>query len=601
MSSNISSLPGSKFYEFSDFKAKFNFKNGFHTERIAKGGYGEVFNTKVGDEQFIIKSQKDFPAFVRELSILSSIVHPNIVKIEGWSSEKDKIFYIAQKRGVNINTTIEELFKNYTDKVIGDFINKTFDKILDAIRFLHKNNIVHLDIKKENIVFYGYEPCLIDFGLTTYGYRYNNGLFVKPNAAYTLDNIDPEFGYYKYNSSDSDYYALSITMIKILQEVYIKYQKCDEKEPDRFPLFISNIDFSKDKNIFKLIYKDKNIEKIYKFCSEFTKPSKDRNSEFLPKFIKEYYKDKEPDGKLITTDTKEIDFKCNTAYQLIVDYLNKMMLLTNVSARTAFLTYHNLHRCFNINIDIPNLVKLKNYGEDFSAVRDLNKFALTSLYLSEVAYSSDANKTRSKIDNLCSYEFSENEIISKSIEMIRSYGDTVVTNTLWDYANCFGSLKDYFLYTMNCNYDPKKLPVVAQCDNKDKNVSFYELAESMNGSLVTHFRQVDEKYEDNKIIDNPYSSPSLDNPYDSKLLGDDEFIEKIKINIKGYNTSKFEYAWVEMLYFIIAFYPQIMSLKDKSYKKELNGICNQIYNSTKNRETKEFITSLINKYNINLR
>ncbi len=607
--SSDSSQIETKYFSFKEFQKTFNLRD--KRDTFNSGGYGTIYQTVKNGENYIIKSQNNFAAFVRELSILRSIEHTNIIKVEGWTTDNND-FYIAQKKGISIYEAIEitEL------KDMGRFYENIFSKMINTISFLHKNNIVHLDIKRDNIVFFKkgdiYEPCLIDFELATYGYRYSNGLFVKPYTAYSLDNIDPEFGYKKYNSADSDYYSLGITMHKILELIVIRYQKAQGITQLHKPsLFISDLNFYNDSifNESESMYRDMKFTKyfnvIYNFCAKVTMPLDTRKKDdFLEDVI--IYTD---DNKVVTTATKQIDFNCNTAYQLIVDYLNKLMLKTNVSARTAFLTYHNLHRCFDVNIKEGDLSLLKNYGKDYDVVRNLNKFALTSLYLSEIAYASNAEETNRKIDNLSSYEFDRFEIQQKAIEMIKSYGDIVVTNTLWDFANCAGSLPTFFNYTMSCDYDPIKRPKEsASCNGGNKNISFFDLAKSMNGNLPTHFTNVEftiKKEDLTAITSKDFESvKGMDNEIDSlNVLDAKEFREYaysiIQTYRNNYSNPKY-YAWIEVLYFIIGYIDSvtILTLNDSDFKRELDECSRSIFRN--NRKEEKFINKLCEKYRINL-
>lgn len=599
----------SMYKKFDPFSEEFNLNK---AGNLNQGGYGTIVQTG----NYIIKIQDNFPAFVRELSILRSIEHPNIIRIEGWTND-NKNFYMAQKKGISIYEAINET----KELNMGKFYNNIFDKMFNAIDFLHQGNIVHLDIKKDNIVFFKtgniYEPCLIDFGLATYGYRYSNGLFVKPDIAYSLDNIDPEFGYEKYNSSDSDFYSLAITMYKIL-EIIINNYLDNNKKTLEVKLFISDLDFRK-KSIFNYLDNNKKImkdlgfdedqlEKISTFCIEATKPIKSRNLNYLQEFKVIYKFEDNNEGTITTTRTKEINFNCTTAYQLVVDYLNKLMLTTNASARTAFLTYHNLHRCFdkNINTDSDKLLNLNKYGSDFDVVRDLNKFALTSLYLSVIAYSSNTQETERKIKDLCSYEFNHFEIIQNSIDMIRSYGDTVVTNTLWDYANCAGSLPTFFNYTMSCDYNPDSIPNEATCDNTDKNISFVDLATKMNNGILTHFDNIKPgKFENtNRTQITPVIKPSvINNEQDYNNLNNIEIQQAAKNIIKTYymkRENRKVYVWVEVLYFIIAYNPLIKQLYtiNPEIMEALNTVLINII--TINKDHQQFITNLFKKYDIKI-
>jgi serine/threonine protein kinase len=130
----------------------------------------EVKNKKTGQlgvfRTLRRKNDNDISRFFRELEILTKTKHPNIVKILDYTKDKEHQWYISKKG---------ERFERYWKKYFDKNINNPDSLLLEAIRILssltdglidlHKQGIIHRDIKARNIVLDDNIPVLIDFGI----------------------------------------------------------------------------------------------------------------------------------------------------------------------------------------------------------------------------------------------------------------------------------------------------------------------------------------------------------------------------------------------------------------------------------------------------
>ncbi|KAG1178912.1 hypothetical protein G6F70_001313 [Rhizopus microsporus] len=147
--------------------------------RIAEGTYGvvQLAECKRTKKRVAIKlirnsmchgRKKLRDAFLKEISVCMSMpVHPCIIQISK-VYEQDDIMYIVMeysgKNGDLFECVASYQFKEYEVKII-------FDQIAHAIAFLHERNIVHRDIKLENVVIFDRERLIVklcDFGLSTF-------------------------------------------------------------------------------------------------------------------------------------------------------------------------------------------------------------------------------------------------------------------------------------------------------------------------------------------------------------------------------------------------------------------------------------------------
>lgn len=100
-----------------------------------------------------------------ELSMLQRLKHPHIVKFVDWFESRDKFYIVTQL------ATGGELFDRICDR--GKFTEKdasqTIKQVLNAVDYLHKNDVVHRDLKPENLIYVTPDDdsdlVLADFGI----------------------------------------------------------------------------------------------------------------------------------------------------------------------------------------------------------------------------------------------------------------------------------------------------------------------------------------------------------------------------------------------------------------------------------------------------
>uniref|UniRef100_K3WH13 Uncharacterized protein n=1 Tax=Globisporangium ultimum (strain ATCC 200006 / CBS 805.95 / DAOM BR144) TaxID=431595 RepID=K3WH13_GLOUD len=170
---------------------------------LGVGGNGvvnQIVDTRNG-KQFAVKSVdvskfKNREAVVSEVEIMRNITnnikHPNLVKIYKVYEEQDKIYIIMEL------CTGGELYDSivkrgcYSEADAADIMKQ----LLSALQALHKYNILHLDIKPENILLSSKEKdakiVLTDFGLARMVNGKKNPLQGGTSMAGTVGYIAPE-------------------------------------------------------------------------------------------------------------------------------------------------------------------------------------------------------------------------------------------------------------------------------------------------------------------------------------------------------------------------------------------------------------------------
>ena len=139
---------------------------------IYKGSYSNVYlykdikteeliSVKHIEKQLYIKYFNTTQIIYNEIEIHSRIVHPNIIRLYNIYENKSSIYILMEfaKNG-NLYSLIRR--RNGMNEKNA---YKYFAQIVNAVYFVHKNNIIHRDIKPENIVLDENENCkLCDFG-----------------------------------------------------------------------------------------------------------------------------------------------------------------------------------------------------------------------------------------------------------------------------------------------------------------------------------------------------------------------------------------------------------------------------------------------------
>ena len=157
--------------------------------------------------------------FFNEVSIIDKLDHPNIIKYKKLYKDSGVIIFDKYELGDLLDNI--RLFTSTNNQM------HFFKKILLVVGYCHNINIIHTDLKLENIlVEYNealntYEPILIDFGTskdldTIKCYEFNNNI-IKLDTHFigTEGYCAPEIKDYKI-STKSDIYSLGIILYIIL-------------------------------------------------------------------------------------------------------------------------------------------------------------------------------------------------------------------------------------------------------------------------------------------------------------------------------------------------------------------------------------------------
>lgn len=233
---------------------EFNNINYYYEYKIIKpinaGGFGQVFiGEHVLTHKLVAIKKTDIKHFsteeiynlTREGRLISNLIHPNIIKIYSFYTYENYLYNVMEyAKGGELTQLI-----NSKEEIPESRIKDIFKQIYNAVQYLHNKNIIHRDLKTNNIVFLDEEKshvAIIDFGISSTS---SGGDVLK---AGTLKYLPPEIlnGETFKNSIKIDMWALGIIL-------YLLYFK-------KFPFEGKNFSEIKKKVFYEPIFYPVNVK-----------------------------------------------------------------------------------------------------------------------------------------------------------------------------------------------------------------------------------------------------------------------------------------------------------------------------------------------------
>lgn len=172
------------------------------------------------DQSVIPKDEKNTDRFThgrrlffQEASTLTTLKHPNIVNVINFFRANGTVYMVMEyEEGVNLQAYIKKHKGNLSEP----FIKAVFLPLLDGVKMIHSQGLLHLDIKPGNIhLRAGANPLLLDFGAV---HEIMQTRQFQPNQVVTpgfspIEQLDPG----GYVGPWTDLYAMGATMRACLE------------------------------------------------------------------------------------------------------------------------------------------------------------------------------------------------------------------------------------------------------------------------------------------------------------------------------------------------------------------------------------------------
>ena len=198
--------------------------NNFELEKIVgKGSYGTVYRAKYKptDEVFAIKKMSisnikhyDIKYIINEIKILASHNCPNIVKYYTVFSSLNSVYIVTEYAEQGDLYQLIKKHKTQHTKFKENEVWHYFTQICFAIQYLHKNNILHRDIKSANIfIDKNNNVKLGDFGVVKVMYYHMLYAYTQVGTPYYMS---PEIYKCERYTTKSDMWSLGCVLYELM-------------------------------------------------------------------------------------------------------------------------------------------------------------------------------------------------------------------------------------------------------------------------------------------------------------------------------------------------------------------------------------------------
>ena len=204
---------------------------------LGEGNYGIVVKAKSKLDNLyyaikrIYKENLNRKHFIRETEILKNLNHENIINFYGFFEEQDSFFLVFEYAQ---NGSLKDYIKKYrsnfpsNQEIIPfkeDFVIKVFKDILNGLKYLHSNNILHRDIKPDNILLdENMTAKITDFGISAIYLNNNNNIKINKANILVMNNtiighkdyIPPEMIEGNKYDFKVDIFSLGLTLFNLM-------------------------------------------------------------------------------------------------------------------------------------------------------------------------------------------------------------------------------------------------------------------------------------------------------------------------------------------------------------------------------------------------
>ncbi|KAM3284857.1 putative LRR receptor-like serine/threonine-protein kinase RFK1 isoform X2 [Capsicum chacoense] len=197
-------------------------KNFDASNKIGEGGFGPVYKGQLPDgtlvavKQLSSQSKQGNREFLNEISTISCLQHPNLVKLHGCCIEADQLLLVYEY--LDNNSLASILFENSQLRLDWPTRFRICLGIARGLAFLHEESspkIVHRDIKATNVLLDGQlNPKISDFGLARL--TEEEKTHISTRVAGTIGYMAPEYALWGYLTDKADVYSFGVVLLEIV-------------------------------------------------------------------------------------------------------------------------------------------------------------------------------------------------------------------------------------------------------------------------------------------------------------------------------------------------------------------------------------------------
>ena len=431
---------------------------------VANGGFGNTFLAiKEGDIEkkvYILKTFIDDNNKARnKITLINEINMLEDLK----KGEKNPIQFIPYLYDKNndVNERLYYTIDYFSKGNLLDYIQNSdkfserhakilFKKIVEGIKFCHKKNICHLDIKPANIIFDNeFEPIIIDFGLSKKIKDDKNEILQYMGKTGTIQYECPEMWEIgKYTGVEADIFSLGVLLFNLIS-TKCGFGKATNNDP--YYSLIINGNYIQYFDIFKNII---NVELSENFKDLYTKmiAYEPKNRPIIEEILAHPWFDEIKNlGK--EEEKKEIEVKLKEIYDKIKKFNETIKYEDNIKAY--------VHRDLDDNNVFPNPeLRAKKISND---IINPNRYIIIDGYLDEREFMNNlyygiynkrddladdlsiiASKKALKLEVTFEYEVEEEDENQKKCNIDIELFKYSENRYLLDFLRKSGNLSDYY-------------------------------------------------------------------------------------------------------------------------------------------------------------
>ncbi|ODV62044.1 kinase-like protein [Ascoidea rubescens DSM 1968] len=360
-----------------------------------------------------------------EINLLKSLNHKNIIKYYGYSINNNNLnLYLEYCSRGSLRSLYKFYFKKKNKNLSENLTKNYIKQVLNGLIYLHKNNIVHRDIKAANILLSSDNTVkLADFGVSI---NLNTYSFKNINPVGTPNWMAPEIITLEKITTSCDIWSLGATIIEILTQ-HPPYYELNAMAAlhaivtDEFPPLPKKISLNCKKFLLKCFEKNPNLRISAKellnhqwLNHSLLTSSKSLSSVSFSKYNL---------NKNINNNSNSSNSSSNNSH--LNSFVNNNIINNNINGHIINShTTHNNHVNPNLShINKPSILRFKetkndldHWDEDFENLENLNKNQLKNININIVNNKdNNNNKNNSKFNPVTLPNINSSRILSNPI------------------------------------------------------------------------------------------------------------------------------------------------------------------------------------------